>query len=105
MKKFFALFFVLLALASTAYAVPYATIFEVYSIDTKENITIFIDSSGFLWEWEESEEWEEGDLFTALMESNDTLTVEDDIITEIYSKEEYFYPDEEWEEIPILFLL
>jgi hypothetical protein len=56
-----------------------------------------------LWEWEGIGEWKEGDLFAALMESNDTPIIEDDIIMEIYSKEEYFYPDEEWEEIPILF--
>lgn len=47
MKKFFILFFALFALVSTAYATPYATIFEVYSIDTQEDITTFIDPSGF----------------------------------------------------------
>lgn len=37
------------------------------------------------------------------MESNGTPSIEDDIIMEIYREEKYFYSDEEWEEIPILF--
>lgn len=62
----------------------YPRVAVVEDVDEVNNIVLFVDSVGFVWEWEGVEDWEIGDTAALMMDDMDTATVFDDEIQKAY---------------------
>ena len=56
---------------------------EVTEIDLENNIVIFEDPTGNLWEWEGVEDWFTGDRAALVMNDQGTATIYDDAILNV----------------------
>lgn len=59
----------------------YTQVFEVVEID--DDLVYLIDDNGNEWIWEGTEGWKVGDFATAIMNTNRTNEIYDDIITDL----------------------
>lgn len=87
MKKIISLFLILIIVLScnifsfADYNNLYAIAMVVYKTDIENNIIIFRDFNGNLWQYQtEVEDWLIGDIAGILMDNNDTKIIYDDII-------------------------
>lgn len=87
MKKIISLFLILIIVLScnifsfADYNNLYAIAMVVYKTDIENNIIIFRDFNGNLWQYQtEVEDWLIGDIAEILMDNNDTKIIYDDII-------------------------
>ena len=74
---------VYMVLHTAAYpaATEYAQVFEVVEIN--DDLVYLIDSNGNEWIWEGAEDWEVGDFAAAIMNTNGTDDIYDDIIVNL----------------------
>ena len=56
----------------------------VYMVDVKSDIVIFKDSTGNLWNWSGTEDWEVGDSAALMMNTQGTEKIFDDVIVRAY---------------------
>ena len=71
--------FVVPAHAEQAYCV-YPRTAWVFELDIENNTVVLIDGAGLLWELEELDDWQAGDVVSLLMFDNGTESIYDDII-------------------------
>lgn len=68
----------------------YPTTFRVYAIDRQHDLLILQDFNGYIWTWEGVEDWEPGDIASAIMDDNGTKNITDDSIMKLkYSGYDY----------------
>ena len=66
---------------STEYIKP----MQVCEVDRANNIVVLVDNGGDAWEFEGVEDWEVDDLVCVRMSDNNTTTIYDDIILEVWA--------------------
>lgn len=76
-----AFLFVLIFGCGIAYSQFYPQVFEVVDIDN--DLVYLNDWSGHQWIWEGAEDWEIGDFAAAIMGTNGTESIYDDIIIKL----------------------
>lgn len=86
MKKIIVALMACALIVTTATAEVYPQTFLVMEVDYSNDIVTMIDFNGNEWIIEGAEDWMEGDIASAIMEDNNTITIYDDeIITLRYS--------------------
>ena len=74
----------------------YPRTFMVVNLESETDTVVCIDAVGMEWAFEGIEDWEIGDLVSAIMNDNGTENITDDYFTEIrYAG--YISPIESWE--------
>lgn len=76
-----ALMFLLILSCGIAYSQTYPQVFEVVEIDN--DLVYLTDWDGNEWVWEGAEDWDVGDYAAAIMDSNGTDNIYDDIIIDL----------------------
>jgi hypothetical protein len=61
----------------------YPETFIVVAVDPEHDFITLQDFNGFTWSWNSAEDWQEGDIAIAIMDSNGTVEIQDDIILEL----------------------
>ena len=59
----------------------YPQVFQVIAMN--EECIYLIDGNGNEWVWEDIDDWEIGDYATAIMDTQDTINIYDDIIIQL----------------------
>lgn len=72
----------------TTFATPepiheYPETFIVVAVDQHHDFITLQDFNGFTWNWNGCEDWMIGDIASAIMDSNGTEAIQDDIILEL----------------------
>lgn len=89
MKRLAALIAALALITGTASAEFYSTLFRVDWIES--NTATLIDCNGFTWLYDEPEDMEVDDFYTAVMDDNGTDEIFDDIIVSLrYERPDLF---------------
>lgn len=89
MKKIAALIAALALTTSTASAEFYSTLFRVVQIES--NTATLVDCNGSSWLYDEPEDMEVDDFYTAVMDDNGTDEIFDDIIVSLrYERPDLF---------------
>ena len=89
MKKFFLIWCavmvaaILMGVVACASAETYPQTFVVIDTDYTNDVLVMMDFNGNVWEWEGVEDWDCGDVGSAIMEDNDTPIIYDDAIIDI----------------------